>query len=168
MAIETGFEVGWTNPDPGGSPLSAVHYLVRDEGGAVVVGPRRIDWPAGGLAVSVPGTPGAYTLEVWLEDDDGAEGAPASTRLRFDDTAPVEPLPGAGWIGRAELPHAIRIAHPGGPLPPSGIRGYAISVDREPEGEPCAGAWRCADAETDLRSGVEGDTLWLDLPDGLD
>jgi hypothetical protein len=163
------FELRWRNPANAGSPLAAVHYLVRDEAGAPVVGPKRLDWPAQQVGVGVPGGPGVYGFEVWLEDGTGAQGEPATTSLRFDDTRPagVSPLAPNGWIGRAQLPHPVRVSHPGGPPPPAGIRGYAISVDRDPEGEPCTAEERCTEAETDLRGGSSEDRLELDLPEGL-
>ena len=163
------FTVGWTNP-AGDSPVAAVRYLVRDPLGSVVIGPRRIDWPAQQIGVSVPYDPGAYTVEVWLEDTAGAEGAPAAAKLRYDPSRPAraEPLQPPGWISRTELPYAIHLAHPAGPFPVSGIRGYAISIDQGPEGSPCAGSDRCSDAETDLRGGVDDDALLVDeLPEGV-
>src|SRR5262249_33657432 len=51
--------------------------------------------------------------------------------------------------------------------PPSGIRGYAVSVDRDPAGAPCAAADRCSEDETDLREGIENDRISLGaLPEG--
>ena len=120
---------------------------------------------------SRPGRAGTYTLEVWLEDANGAEGPPAIDHRCASTTpgpASVEPLRPPGWIGRAELPLASASRHPPGPPPPAGIRGYAISVDRDPEGEPCAATARCSDDETDLRDGIDDDTLVVgDLPEGL-
>jgi hypothetical protein len=163
------FDLGWRNV-AGESPIAAVHYLVREPLGTVVVGPARIDWPTQRIGgISVPHTPGAYTAEVWLEDATGAEGAPAAAKLRYDPSRPAlsEPLQPQGWIGRSELPYAIRLTHPGDPVPVSGIRGYAVSIDRNAEGSPCVAFDRCTDAETDLRGGVGEDALVVDeLPEG--
>ena len=115
------------------------------------------------------GGPGAHTFEVWLEDATGAQGPPADIKLRFDSQRPggVAPVPPEGWIGRAELPYAIRVTHPTDPLPVSGIRGYAISVDRAAATSPCLGSYLCTDAETDLRGGIADDALVVDeLPEG--
>jgi hypothetical protein len=163
------FDLTWRNPAvlP---PPAAVDYLVRDEAGAVVVGPRHIDWPAEAVRVEVPAVPGNYGFEVWVEDAAGVAGPPASVGLHFDDGRPGEavPLTGAGWIGRAELPLALRVSHPGGTQPVSGIGGYALSVDRDPDGEPCADSRRCDPDEIDLRGGAGDDRLVVgELPEGV-
>ena len=107
-------------------------------------------------------------MRVWFEDWVGA-GDSATASLRYDDASPapasaVEP---ERWLGRSDFPHLLGIEHPQGPLPASGIRGYAVSIDRSPDGQPCASPSRCTDTETDLRSGVEGDSLPIaELPEG--
>ncbi len=162
---ESRFGVHWHNPEPVGSPIAAVHYLVRDPLGAVVLGPRRLDLAVERVeGLRLIGGIGAYTAVVWLEDAAGVEGAPATTALRFDDSRPGPSTPAAesGWIGRAELPHAIRLSHPPGPPSPAGIRGYAVSIDRGGDALPCLDAERCADAETDLRGGADDDTFTVE------
>ena len=160
------FRLHWENP----APIGAVHYRVRDEADTVVVGDTRIGWETDRIDnLRVPGTPGAYTAEVWLEDGAGNQGPPATVKLRFDDLRPAqaEPLPSPGWIGRTELPHTVRLGHPAGQPPVSGIRGYAVSVDRAPDGDPCAAPDRCTEAETDLRGGAGDDLLQIaELPEG--
>jgi hypothetical protein len=47
------------------------------------------------------------------------------------------------------------------PQPISGIRGYAVLLDHGSGGSPCAGPDSCSDAETDLRSGIDGDSISL-------
>jgi hypothetical protein len=162
------FSIGWTIPaaDP---PVAAVHYRVRDPEGEVESVEVRIDWPASHVEGVSVGGPGAHTFEVWLEDVSGAEGPPADVKLRFDSQRPggVAPLTPDGWIGRTELPYAIRVTHPTGPQPVSSIRGYAISVDRTATNSPCLGSFLCTDAETDLRGGIADDALVVDeLPEG--
>jgi hypothetical protein len=160
------FALRWTNP-PG--PIVAAHYRLLDPEGQVLIGDTRLPWAAISVEhVSVSPAPGAYTAEVWLEEDSGSSGAPVSAKLRFDDSRPgkVEPLPQPGWIGRASFPYAIHLSHPSGPQPLSGIRGYAISADARASGAPCAGA-TCSEAETDLRDGVGGDSIFVgELPGG--
>ncbi len=163
------FSLRWRNPTDGPA-VAAVHYRLLEPSGAVSVADTRIGWAATSIeGLHVPFAPGAYTAEVWLEDANHEVGAPVPAKLRFDRTAPgqVEPLPVAGWIGRTAFPYALRLGHPGGSEPLSGIRGYAVSIDRTPGGSPCAGASMCDESETDLRGGVSGDSLTLvDLPEG--
>jgi hypothetical protein len=164
------FDLRWTNAATG-PDVAAVHYLVRDPLGGIVVGPVELAGPRREIdGIRVPSSPGAYTAEVWLESTGGSEGPAATARLRFDPTPPaqVAALAPSGWLSRNELPYAIRIGHPAGPQPVSGIRGYAISIDRSASSSPCAGSERCSDAETDLRGGVDEDALIVDeLPEGV-
>lgn len=165
------FSLRWRNPPPGGGPpVAAVHYRALDAEMQVVLAEKRIDWPAQQIEhFPVPFAPGVYRAEVWLEDAAGNLGPPAAVRLRFDDARPghVDPLPVSGWIGRADFPYPVRLGRPAGPQPLSGIRGYAVTVDRDAGGEPCAGVDRCTETETTLRGGAEEDTLWLaGLPEG--
>lgn len=165
---EPSFALRWSNP-PG---VAAVHYRLLDPSGGATLLEARIGWPATAVPhLAVPNTPGAYVAEVWLEDGVGDEGPPASARLRFDDTPPgaVAPLGPGAWIGRDDFPLRLRLTHPDEPLPPAGVRGYAVSIDRDPGGEPCKGSTGCTEAETDLQGGLAADTLELaDLPEGID
>jgi len=162
------FALRWSNP-PG---VAAVHYRLLDPTGEVSLQETRIGWPATSIDhLAVPNAVGAYTAEVWLEDGAGNEGPAAPVRLRFDDTAPgaVAPLGPGAWIGRDDFPLQLRLTHPAEPLPLSGIRGYAVSIDRDPDGVPCEGPTGCSGAEVDLQGGIEDDTLELaDLPEGID
>lgn len=167
---ERDFEVDWGPPEPGSPPIAAAHYVVRGEDGvAEAPGERRVPWPGHGIRAHVAGPPGAYTIEVWFEDASGAQGPPASTLLRFDQDRPadVQFVRPPDWIGRDDLPFPLRVGRPSAAPPRSGIHGYAISVDRDPGGEPCRDGRLCADDETDLRSGVEVTTLREELPEGL-
>jgi hypothetical protein len=161
------FSLRWSNPPPDGElSVAAVHYRLLDPSQEVVL-EKRIGWAAESIdRLAVPLSPGTYTAEVWLENDKGALGKAASAQLRFDNARPgrVDPLPTPSWIGRAQFPLALRLGHPDAPLPLSGIRGYAVSVDRNADGDPCAEADRCTDTETDLHGGVEEDTLTLAQP----
>jgi hypothetical protein len=160
------FALSWSNP-PG---VAAVHYRLLGSGGAVLIGDTTVPWAANAIEhLSVPAAPGAYTAEVWLEDTAGAEGPAVSAGLRFDDARPgaVEPLPTPEWIGRSAFPYTVHLTHPSGPLPISGIRGYAVSADYSPTGSPCAGA-TCSAAETDLQGGITADSLPIaELPEGI-
>jgi hypothetical protein len=166
------FRVLWKNPAPseGAAAVAAVHYRVRDPAGAVAIGPTRIGWPATSIeGIEVPGPPGAYTLEAWLEDAAGETGPSAAAKLRFDDERPgmVEPVATATWIGRAAFPFTLRLGPPAGAPPVSGIRGYAVSVAPPPGRSPCQSSQRCSESETDLRGGVGDDSYRIaDLPEG--
>jgi hypothetical protein len=112
--------------------------------------------------LEVPPVPGAYRLEAWLEDAGGKEIHRAGADLRFDDVIPPAPAPQAppGWIPGGEQA-VLEVGHPAGPLPLSGIRGYAVSLDRGSGGHPCASPTQCAVAETDLAGGIDDDSLSL-------
>lgn len=159
------FALSWSNP-PG---VAAVHYRLLSPGGGILLGNTTLPWAATAVDhLSVSPAPGAYTAEVWLEDAAGGQGPAASAKLRFDDARPgtVEPLPSPGWIGRSGFPYTIQLTHPDGPLPISGIRGYAVSTDFSPTGTPCAGE-TCSLAETDLQGGAGADSLPIsELPEG--
>jgi hypothetical protein len=166
---DPGFALAWTAPAATTPPLAATHYRLRDPDGDTVAA-GRLGWIGSGIdPLTVPGPPGVYTAEVWFEDDAGREGPHATVALRFDDTKPetVTPGPVPAWIGRAFLPLRVRIAHPAEPLPPSGIRGYAVAVDRDAGGSPCIAPDRCSAAETTLSGGVGNDEQRIaTLPEG--
>lgn len=162
----TQFALRWTNP-PG--PIVAAHYRLLNPQGQTLLGDKTLPWAATSLDhVSVSPIPGEYTAEIWLEDGNGEQGVAASATLRFDNSPPgeVQPLPQPGWIGRTGFPYAIQFSHPSGPQPLSGIRGYAVSIDRSASGNPCPSGV-CSEVETDLQAGVGGDRLWIgELPEG--
>jgi hypothetical protein len=150
---------------PGSSPgaVSAKYRLLKPSGAPVG---SVIERPANELIryLEVPPVPGAYRLEAWLEDAGGAEIHRAGTNLRYDDVAPPPPVPQSplGWIPGGEAA-VLEVGHPTGPLPVSGLRGYAVSLDRGSGGGPCAIPTLCSAAETDLAGGVDDDSLSLGL-----
>jgi hypothetical protein len=172
------FRLDWDRPPVAdhGFPVTAVDYRVRDSAGAAVIPETHLPWDVSQIEnIHLPpparGTspvPGVYVADVWLEGPGGARGPRASATLRFDDVRPGSAQPQApnAWVaGNASA--LVRIGHPTGPDPVSGLRGYAISVDRGAGGAPCAGQDRCAVAETDLLAGA-GDTISLGfLPEGV-
>jgi hypothetical protein len=158
------FNLNWTNP-PG--TVAAVHYRLLGPSGEVLIGDKTMAWAATSITpLRVGEEPGVYTAEVWLEDGSGGAGPPVPAKLRFDDTPPgrVEAETPTGWIGRTDFPYAIRLSGPAGPLPPSGIRGYAVSVDASPNGDPCPGAGAC-EANVTAQAGM-GSFAVPDLPEG--
>ena len=168
---ENDFILYWDTPPSAqvGLDTHAVHYRVRDWAGREVVPELRIPGNATWLPhLRVPG-PGAYTADVWLEGPAGELGPVASAPVRFDDVrpAPATPVAPAGWVA-GNAPATVRIEHPSGPLPVSGIRGYAVSVGNPTTGPgPCARADWCAVSETDVKDGIAADTASLGiLPEG--
>jgi hypothetical protein len=160
------FALRWRNPP--GQQVAAVHYRLLAPSGEIAIDESMLPWPATSIQLAVPGPPGIYRAEVWLEAADGAEGSPVTARLRFDDVRPglVEPLPVDGWIGHAAFPVAIELGQPSGPSPLSGIRGYAVSVGTSSNAKPCAAAI-CSEAEIDLRGGIDDRSFALgELPEG--
>jgi hypothetical protein len=118
--------------------------------------------------LEVPPAPDVYTVEVWLEDNEGRAGPAARASLRFDDTVPSPAAPQApeGWLAGPETA-LLEIGHPAAPLPPSGIRGYAVSLDTGGGSSPCVHPGWCSVAETDLPQGIGDDTIALGtLPEG--
>jgi hypothetical protein len=166
------FRLDWDRPPVAdqGFPVVAVDYRIRSAAGIVVVPETRLPWDTTQIEnLHVPSGPGIYTADVWLVGPGGQRGPQASAALRFDDVRPgrAQPLPPPGWVaGNATA--VVRIEHPAGPPPISGIRGYAVSVDRGAASTPCAGSDRCSLAETDLREGIGGDRASLGvLPEGV-
>lgn len=168
---ENNFRLEWERPPVAdqGFPITAIDFRVRNAAGRVVVAEnRRLGDAASIDHIHVPATPGAYTADVWLEGPGGERGPPVSATLRFDDArpGPAQPLGPPGWVaGNAAT--IVTIEPPLAPQPISGIRGYAVSVDRGSGILPCVtGKW-CSPAETDLQGGIGDTTLSLGfLPEG--
>jgi hypothetical protein len=163
------FSLIWTGPPAGSPALVATEYRIHDPQGAAIGGGRLSRVEDGLGPLSVPAIPGTYSVEVWFEDADGKPGPAATTTLRFDNVRPGAVELGAvpEWIGRTAFPLRVHIAHPAGPAPLSGIRGYAATADRSPNGAPCKASDRCSDAETALRGGIDDDELEITtLPEG--
>ncbi len=150
------FRLDWDRPPAAaGFPIAATHYRVRDASGATVIPATRLPWDKPEIDhIHLPAVPGVYTAEVWLEGPGRELGPSVRAALRFDSAAPgpVQPRVSPGWIS-GDAPALVRLERPAGPLPISGIRGYAISVDRGAGTSPCAVQGRCALGETDIRGG---------------
>src|SRR6478735_4438341 len=155
------FRLDWTQEPGPPAVASAVVHQLYDPQGHPVGGPVHDAEEEGTLeSISVPPIPGAYTAEVWLENLEGEPGPPVTVTLRFDDTAPapVTPQAPAGWVNGGK-PVTIEVGHPSAPLPLSGIRGYAASVDHGDLAPPCAAITWCSPEETDRSGGIEDDSL---------
>jgi hypothetical protein len=155
----------WEETAPG--TVTAVRYRVRDESGVAVLDSRLPSDPFRIDHIRLP-RPGTYSAEVWLEGPAGEQGPAATVSLRFDDARPgaVLPLLPSTWIGADQVPQ-LRLTHPAGPVPISGLRGYAVSVDLDPDAVPCRSQDRCTQSETDLGGGPGEDSMPLPhLPEG--
>src|SRR6185369_13913481 len=85
---------------------------------------------------------------------------------RQHGSGPGHPQAPAGWLAGHEVA-VLEIGHRPTPLPPSGIRGYALSLDSGGGSSPCAHPGWCSLAETDLPQGIGDDTISLGtLPEG--
>jgi hypothetical protein len=150
-----------------GSPPDAVFHEVHDAAGNRVAA-AFLPWKDNLIDhIHVPG-PGRYTAHVLLVRGE-SPGVWASATLLFDDRPPqpVHALDPGGWLGGG-VPAVVRIEHPAPPQPVSGIRGYAISVERGSGALPCGGRDRCSKAETQLGGGIDDDTISLGLlPEGI-
>jgi hypothetical protein len=156
---EPTFRLDWTQ-DPGPpTRAGAVDYRLYDPQGNPIGETVRNTEVVNLIGrISVPSQPGAYKIEVWLEDLEGEPGPPVTARLRFDDVAPspARPLPLPGWKVTGK-PVTLTIDSPPAPYPLSGIRGYAVAVD----GEPCAASTWCSPAEIDLAADAEAGEVSL-------
>ena len=151
------FSLGWTNP-PG---VASAHYRLLDPGGDVALGEQTLALaaepnPLARSARRARRLHGRGLARGRRRRDRRTRGSQAALRRRIP--GPVEPAPAAGWIGRTAFPYAVHLSHPDGDAPLSGIRGYAISVDRDSAASP-ARATICDDGEIDLRGGVGDDRL---------
>jgi hypothetical protein len=164
------FQLNWDPPPVAaqGFPVTAVDYRIRNSAGAVVAPEVHLPWDIAKIAgVRVP-SPGIYIVDVWLEGPGRQRGPSASATLRFDDVRPgaAQPLSPSGWFAGNEASF-VAVGNPLGPQPLSGIRGYAVSVDRSDDYGLCGGRDRCSLAETESPGGSDGDRLALGmLPEG--
>jgi hypothetical protein len=162
------FRLDWAQIPGVAGPLTVIYHLY-DADSNLIEGPVRYTDNAWLLeSLEVPPIPGTYTVEIRLEDSRGNVGPPSRATLRFDDEVPptATPQPPEGWLAGHETAE-LKIGHPAGALPLSGIRGYAISLDSGNGSYPCAHPAWCSLAETDLPQGIGDDTIALGtLPEG--
>jgi hypothetical protein len=160
------FHFEWQPLPPPEPPTHAVYRLFDSQGKQV----RALTGDLDGMLKSlwVPPLPGIYTLEAWLQDGAGRHGPHSRATLRFDDTAPLTPAlaPPPGWVLGLEAA-TLGIDPPRDSVPLSGIRGYAISIDRGGGSSPCARPTRCEASEINL-AGADGGSISLGtLPEGV-
>lgn len=166
----SGFYVRWHRVlGPSQPPFpTAIDYALQTADGTPVAPARRIAWNGDQIVpVSVPPIPGRYRVELWLEGE-GTTGAHASAQLLFDDSRPSPPRVQAppAWFGGGSEP-VLRLEPPAAAEPPSGIAGYAVSVDRGGPSAPCEGAGHCPATAISPRGDGGADTVALGvLPEG--
>ncbi|HEX5928585.1 MAG TPA: hypothetical protein VFY48_04250 [Solirubrobacterales bacterium] len=162
------FRLEWERPPIAdqGLPIAAVRYRIRNAAGLLVASGTRLG-DRSSIEVQAPTPSGVYAAEVWLEGPGGERGPSASAALRYDYERPGAPgaLTAAGWIAAGTA--VVAIEAPPGPAPASGIRGYAVAVDRRGETWPCAARDACREAELDLRGSSGGDLPLGSLPEGV-
>ncbi|HWC08943.1 MAG TPA: hypothetical protein VG458_07820, partial [Solirubrobacterales bacterium] len=173
---ETSFRLRWTVRSEE-SDVTGVGIRLRGAALEGVTPYIEIPAEAGEMTreVEIPAAPGedrpaagTYTVEVWAKSESD-DGPPQRATLRVDNQrpGPATPQLDAAWF-RGDVAPLLRIAHPAGPLPVSGIRGYAISLRRDSAAPPCAGPDRCSAQETDLAAGIDDDEVSLGLlPEGI-
>ena len=167
---ENSFVVEWDPNPPGTEP---VQYGIRNAELASIPG-----IPDGGTresflgAVHVPPVPGLYFFEArnWrgpYEIGADAYGPPSYVPLFFDDvppapatvTAPASIAAGGGILAQ--------VAPPTAPPPASGIVGYSVRLDSQPDGAPCGGSGHCAASELTVMGGGPGQIRFPSPPEGI-
>jgi hypothetical protein len=83
----------WTLPPDPGSPIAKVHYEILDEAGKIVVAEHTVSGTNSTRIdqLTAPKAAGAYRLRLWLEDQVGLTGPPASVPIPHDTTPPAAP-----------------------------------------------------------------------------
>lgn len=81
-----GFDVRWSDIADSGSPIDAAHYQVLDGAGKVAVPTQTVrgEGVAAIEGLETPTQPGPYALRLWLEDEEGNAGAPATAPLSYE------------------------------------------------------------------------------------
>jgi hypothetical protein len=162
------FSLYWDPPATGSFEVHAVHYHLPEGPGLEPARTVDLPWYIGQIEDVHVRAPGIYMVGIWFEGAGKALGPEVMATLRFDNVrpAPVQPIVPSGWIAGNVAP-TVRIGPASEPQPLSGIRGYAISVGPAGSSGPCAAPDRCEPSETDLRGGINGDTISLGtLPEG--
>jgi hypothetical protein len=80
-----GLDVHWRNITDSGSQINAVHYQVLDSDGDVVVPTQTVSGNdvRAIQELDAPSERGTFALRMWLSDEEGNEGAPATAPLSY-------------------------------------------------------------------------------------
>jgi hypothetical protein len=162
---ENDFSLHWLRDTRDPSLVTNTHYVIL-EGTQVI---EEHDFPGNPGQIHhlrVPGRPGAQYYGGIRLDGQRTRGPLVTVPLLFDDKAPAPPrlLAPTGWVG-ASTDASVELEPSSEPAPPSGLRGYAISLNRGPVLPPCAGAVTCSAAETDV--GPDARRLPFALSEGI-
>lgn len=104
-----GFDVRWHDIQDNGSPIAAARYQVLDPAGNVAVPTQTVR--GNGIeaieGLEAPSRSGAFTLKLWLEDEEGNAGAAVTAPLayrcvRSDASGGSAITAGLGEAGKAE------------------------------------------------------------------
>ena len=165
---EAAIKFQWQLSPPPGEPAVGAYRLYDPKGDLVRAETRSLAMLLDPIPLSPVPIPGIYTLEAWLQNEAGGQGPRSTTTVRFDNAIPPLPAlqPPAGWVRGADSA-VLKIGPAPTPLPLSGLRGYALSVDRGEGSSPCAGATRCAAGEIDLAGSGGGSISLGTLPEGI-
>ena len=155
------FLVSWRlEPNPGGTAAPVgIAYRLRDPLGNPLGPVTEIGLAERDMTTILPAgatEPGEYELDIWLVGTAG-DGPVARAPLRFDDArpAPVGLIAPSGWV-RAGREVELAIDRSPATPPPSGVRGYAVTVDHGTGDAPCAGRERCEPQEVDATAAASG------------
>ena len=163
--VENDFSIHWNQDVRSSDAVVSTHYEVIQD--AQVVEAHDLPGEPGTIEhLRVPGQPGAhYYARVTLVTRRGP-GSAVSVPLLFDAEPPAPPrlLAPDGWIGLG-TDAAVVLEPAQSPAPPSGLRGYAVSLNRGPVLPPCAGEVTCTPAETDV--GPDTSRLPFAVPEGV-
>lgn len=160
------FAITWDANPPGTPP---VEYTLRDTTDHAI--PGMPVWTAedNGYALLHVPSPGVYLVELWNQSARGAvvpgAGAPVvRAPVYFDNVLPgaVE-VTAPAWVAAGGT-FPLRISRPTPTPLGSGIAGYAVSVDGQPEGAPCASRARCEWSEVDLLRGLDPGPVAIPAP----
>ena len=143
------FDLSWRNPGEQLAPITTVRYRLCAAGGSCTLETRPgADQARTGFEVP---SPGDYTVALSLGDaagNFGEESAPI--HLRFDDTDPGEAVPSgqSGWVTTKDYDARIALGEDA-VAPPSGLAGFAVSLDGSEPGRAVDvgpdGLWHIAD-----------------------
>ena len=128
-----GFDLRWSDIGDEGSPIDAAHYEVLDGAGKLAVPTQTVtgDGVDSIQDVQAPDPSGTYTLKLWLQDEEGNAGAPATVPLSYE--CPRSPVPGGATLSAGFAEGTVQQGQG------STLRGAL----RQSSGAPVAGAPLC-------------------------